>query len=189
MTPRPRSIAGVTWGRALLGYPVTAHDCFPTVIGLLTVWRHNKPKTKNHLRNWSNWKFVSESEVFQKKTHFLFSLVLFLKLESSAVSFKFPKFGRQLPPFMGVVTSLGTALRSGGSCQGKKTKGVESRVPPKEWFISGQGNQSDLRPKISSWRTSEKTKRDKDLWQNLRVLEKIFSNGDLASNPFHPRVQ
>jgi hypothetical protein len=106
---------------------------------------------------------VSESEVFQKKKHFLFSLVLFLKLESSAVSFKFPKFGRQLPPFMGVVTFLGTALRSGGSCQGKQTKEVESRAPPKERFISGQGNKSDLRPKISSWRTSEETERDKDL--------------------------
>ena len=119
---------------------------------------------------------MSASEVFQKKKHFLFSLVLFLKVESSAVSFKFPKFGRQLPPFMDVVTSLGTALRSGGSCQGKKTKGVgvESRAPPQERFISGQGNKSDLRPKISSWRTSEKTKRDKDLSQKRRVLQKIF---------------
>jgi len=25
--------------------------CVPTVIGVLTVWRHNKPKTKNNLRN------------------------------------------------------------------------------------------------------------------------------------------
>jgi hypothetical protein len=27
------------------------------------------------------------------------------------------------------------------------------------------------------------------LWQKRRVLEKIFSNGDLASYLFHPRVE
>ena len=116
---------------------------------------------------------MSESEVFQKK-NFLFSLVLFLKLESSAVSFKFPKFGRQLPPFMGVVTFLGTALRSGGSCQGKQTKEVESRAPPKERFISGQGNKSDLRPKTSSWRTSEETERDKTCDKNGGFWRRFF---------------
>ena len=106
---------------------------------------------------------MSESEVFQKKKHFLFSLVLFLKLESSAVSFKFLKFGRQLSPFMGVVTSLGTALRSGGSCQGKQTKGVESRAPPKKRFISGQGNKSDLREReIEREREKKKKKREKE---------------------------
>ena len=101
--------------------------CVPTVIGVLIVWWHNKLKIKNHLWNWLNWKFVSESEVIQKKKHFLFSLVLFLKLDSSAVSFKFPKFGRQLPPFMGVATFLGTALRSGASCQGKQKMGVKAK--------------------------------------------------------------
>jgi len=43
-----RSIAGVSLGRALPGYPVTVPlVCVPDILGGSTVWRCNKPKTKN----------------------------------------------------------------------------------------------------------------------------------------------
>jgi len=86
------------------------------------------------------------SKTFQKKTRFLpvFFLVLFLK--SSAVQLKFPVVANCVP-FIGTVTSLGTALVVSVDVNKKKKSSQDSP----HWEASkgrasqGSGPQSDLK--------------------------------------------
>jgi len=51
----PRSNAGVPFdlsGASGLHYYCAPLVCVPAVIGLLAVWQHNKPKTKNHFSSY-----------------------------------------------------------------------------------------------------------------------------------------
>jgi len=70
----------------------------------------------------------------------------------------------------------------------KKTKEVESRSTPKERKIQHLVKHINQIWKKISMRTSEETKRDRDLWQKWRLVQKILSNVDLVSNLLHPRV-
>ena len=46
--------SAVRFGQALPGFIITAHHLYAAVIGLLAVWRHNKPKPKPKTElNWS----------------------------------------------------------------------------------------------------------------------------------------
>jgi len=101
------------------------------------------------------------------------------------------------------VIYLGTALHIVGWCQQNHIKEVESRSTSSEKNTStcGQRNQSDSR--TISWRTSEETEIDRDMWQKCNVLEKmcrmetsflisltlLLNNNDWPPRKFHSQLR
>jgi len=93
---RLRECRSIRPGASRLPYYCTPFVCIPAVIGLLAVWRHNKPKTKNQE---GHWFFSSHRVLSRSNKHSL--LLLIERTPPPGGRFLFTMFPHQEPRVRG----------------------------------------------------------------------------------------